>query len=167
MKTLTTCVFAAWVTWANAASPATDVRTGLAEVLGSTESWNPAFLRSLKRDSTYDEARRAFPALPRSAPAAVGGLQRPKVRLESHPFVDGYELKFREGKLYAATVAFRRKVNRAAFKDASLELMEAKFGRVRPARRGNDLLTIVNGDGLAAQRSWVVDHWEIEMEVAP
>jgi hypothetical protein len=167
MKTWTSCVFVALAAWASAAPPTTDVRAGLAEVLGSAESWNPAFLQALKRDSTYDEARRAFPTLPRSAPAAVGGLQRPKIRLERHAFVDGYELKFREGKLYAATVAFRRNLDRAAFKDASLALMEAKFGRVRPARRSNDLITIVNADGLAAQRSWVVDHWEIEMEVAP
>ena len=62
-------------------------------------------------------------------------------------------------------LVFRRDVDRAAFKAASLKLIEKKWAvRAPAADRDEDLLTLMPG-GNGVQRSFLVDHWELEVEL--
>jgi len=144
---------------------AADLKAGLAEVFGPAGEWNPAVLRGLKKGRTWEEAKKALPELP---DLKAGHSPKVQVPMKGHPLLSGLEVSFMEGKTYTATMVFRSNLDRAAFKTASLELMEAKWAKAKPAERNQDLITLADGaSGLLVQRNWLVDHWEIEVELAP
>ncbi len=142
---------------------AADVEVGLAKLLGDKSSDVPAVAAGLKKSMSPAEARKILPGLP----AAVTGA-RPyepgRVEMKD-PMLEALELKFHQGKLTTVTLVFRRSVDRAAFKVASLKLIEAKWSVKAPAAdRDEDLLTLMPG-GNGVQRSFLVDHWELEVEL--
>jgi hypothetical protein len=144
---------------------AADLKAGLADVFGPPGEWNAAAFRGLKKGRTWDEAKKALPELP---PLKAGSSPKLQVPMKGHPLLSGLEVSFMEGKTYTATLVFRSNLDRAAFKAASLELMEAKWAKAKPAERDKDLITLADGaSGLLVQRNWLVDHWEIEVELAP
>jgi hypothetical protein len=122
------------------AAPAGSVEKELARLLGDSNSSTPTILAGLKTGMSPAEARKVFPGLP----ASVKGQA---------PYEPGVVL------------VFRRDVDRAAFKAASLKLIEAKWAvRAPAAERDEDLLTLMPG-GRGVQRSFLVDHWELEVEL--
>jgi hypothetical protein len=140
-----------------------DVESGLARLLGDSGSGVPAVVSGLKGGMSPAEARKVLPGLP----ASVTGQKsyEPGRVVMKDPMLEAVELKFHSGKLTTATLVFRRSVDRAAFKAASLKLIEAKWSVKAPAaERNEDLLTLMPG-GLGVQRSFLVDHWELEVEL--
>ena len=146
-----------------AAAAVADVEAGLAKLLGDNSSDVPAVVAGLKKGMSPAEARKVFPALP----ASVTGAKpyEPGTVPMKDPMLEALELKFHQGKLNTVVLVFRRSVDRAAFKAASLKLIEAKWSIKAPATdRGQDLLTLMPG-GNGVQRSFLVDHWELEVEL--
>ena len=146
-----------------AAAAAGDVESGLARLLGDSSSGAPAVVAGLKGGMSPAAARKVLPGLPASVtgqkPYEPGRVEMKDALLEA------VELKFHQGKLTTATLVFRRSVDRAAFKAASLKLIEAKWSVKAPEKeRNEDLLTLMPG-GLGVQRSFLVDHWELEVEL--
>lgn len=146
-----------------AATAAADVETGLARLLGNSSSSTPTILAGLKTGMSPAEARKVFPGLPASvkgqAPYEPGRVDM------KDPLLEALELKFHQGRLNTVVLVFRRDVDRAAFKAASLKLIEAKWAvRAPAADRDQDLVTLMPG-GRGVQRSFLVDHWELEVEL--
>jgi hypothetical protein len=146
-----------------AATAAADVETGLARLLGDSSSSTPTILAGLKTGMTPAEARKVFPGLPASvkgeAPYEPGRVEM------KDPMLEALELKFHQGRLNTVVLVFRRDVDRAAFKAASLKLIEKKWAVQAPAaERNEDLLTLMPG-GRGVQRSFLVAHWELEVEL--
>ena len=146
-----------------AAIAAPEVEKGLARLLGDSSSSTPTILAGLKTGLSPVEARKVFPGLPASvkgqAPYEPGRVEM------KDPLLEALELKFHQGHLNTVVLVFRRDVDRAAFKAASLRLIEAKWAVKAPAEeRDKDLLTLMPG-GRGVQRSWLVDHWELEVEL--
>ena len=142
---------------------AADVEVGLAKLLGDNSSDVPAVAAGLKKGMSPAEAREILPGLPASVTGATP--YEPGRALMKDPMLEALELKFHQGKLTTVTLVFRRSVDRAAFKVASLKLIEAKWSVKAPAAaRDKDLLTLMPG-GNGVQRSFLVDHWELEVEL--
>lgn len=140
-----------------------DVETGLARLLGDSSSSTPAILTGLKTGMTPAEARKVFPGLPASVKGQAS-YEPGRVEMKD-PLLEALELKFHSGRLNTAVLVFRRDVDRAAFKAASLKLIEKKWAVPVPAaERGEDLVTLMPG-GRGVQRSYLVDHWELEVEL--
>lgn len=145
------------------AAPA-DVEAGLAKLLGDSSSDTPAVAAGLKKGMSPAEARTVLPGLPASVTGAKD-YEPGRVAMKD-PMLEALELKFHQGKLTTVTLVFRRSVDRAAFKAASLKLIEAKWSVKAPAAdRDKDLLTLMPG-GNGVQRSFLVDHWELEVELS-
>jgi hypothetical protein len=162
MKTALAIVLAAALP-AVAFGAAGDVEGGLAKLLGDNSSDVPAVVAGLKKGMSPAEARKVFPALP----ASVTGAKpyEPGTVPMKDPMLEALELKFHQGKLNTVVLVFKRSVDRAAFKAASLKLIEAKWSVKAPAAdRDKDLLTLMPG-GNGVQRSFLVDHWELEVEL--
>jgi hypothetical protein len=162
VKTALAIVLAAAVP-AVAVTPIDAVEAGLAKLLGDNSSDVPAVATGLKKGMSPAEARKVFPALP----ASVTGAKpyEPGTVPMKDPMLEALELKFHQGKLNTVVLVFRRSVDRAAFKTASLKLIEAKWSiKASAAERNEDLLTLMPG-GNGVQRSFLVDHWEIEVEL--
>jgi hypothetical protein len=162
MKTALAIVLAAAVP-ATAVTPIDAVEAGLAKLLGDNTSDVPTVVAGLKKGMSPAEARKVFPALP----ASVTGTKpyEPGTVPMKSPLLEALELKFHQGKLNTVVLVFRRSVDRAAFKAASLKLIEAKWSvKAKAADRDQDLLTLMPG-GNGVQRSFLVDHWEIEVEL--
>src|SRR5688572_30059941 len=160
LKTALAIVLAAAVP---AGAAAADVEAGLAKLLGDSSSDVPAVVAGLKKGMSPAEARKVFPALP----ASVTGTKpyEPGTVPMKDPMLGALELKFHQGKLNTVVLVFRRSVDRAAFKAASLKLIESKWSIKAPAAdRDKDLLTLMRG-GNGVQRSFLVDHWELEVEL--
>jgi hypothetical protein len=148
---------------ASVPAAAADVEAGLAKLLGDSSSDVPAVAAGLKKGMSPADARKVFPALP----ASVTGTKpyEPGTVPMKDPLLEALELKFHQGKLNTVVLVFRRSVDRAAFKAASLKLIEAKWSVKAPAAdRDEDLLTLMPG-GNGVQRSFLVDHWELEVEL--
>ena len=146
-----------------AVTGAAEVEAGLNRLLGDSSSPVPTVLAGLKTGMTPAEVRKVFPGLPASvkgqAPYEPGRVEM------KDPMLEALELKFHSGRLNTAVLVFRRDVDRAAFKAASLKLIEKKWAVKAPAaERDQDLLTLMPG-GRGVQRSYVVDHWELEVEL--
>jgi hypothetical protein len=140
-----------------------DVETGLARLLGDSSSPVPAILAGLKTGMSPAEARKVFPGLPASV-KGTAPYEPGRVEMKD-PLLEALELKFHQGRLNTVVLVFRRDVDRAAFKAASLKLIEAKWAvRAPAAERNEDLLTLMPG-GRGVQRSFLVDHWELEVEL--
>jgi hypothetical protein len=146
-----------------AAVAAGDVEAQLAKLLGGSGSDTPAILAGLQTGMSPAEARKVFPGLPASV-TGNGGYQAGRVEMKD-AMLEALELKFHQGKLGTVVLVFRRNVDRAAFKAASLKLIESKWSVRAPAEeREQDLLTLMPG-GRGVQRSFLVDHWELEVEL--
>jgi hypothetical protein len=140
-----------------------DVEAQLARLLGDSSSETPAVLAGLKAEMSPAEARKVFPGLPASV-TGKGGYEPGRVAMKD-TMLEALELKFHGGKLKTVVLVFRRDVDRAAFKEASLKLIEKKWSvRAPDADRNQDLLTLMPG-GRGVQRSFLVDHWELEVEL--
>ena len=140
-----------------------DVEPGLARLLGDSSSSVPTILKGLKTGMSPAEARKVFPGLPASVKGGAG-YEPGRVEMKD-PMLEALELKFHGGKLNTVVLVFRRDVPRDAFKAASLKLIEAKWAVKAPAaERDQDLLTLMPG-GRGVQRSYLVDHWELEVEL--
>lgn len=162
MKTALAIVLSAAVP-ALVSAAAADVEAGLAKLLGDSSSDVPTVVAGLKKGMSPADARKVFPALP----ASVTGTKpyEPGTVPMKDPMLEALELKFHQGKLNTVVLVFRRSVDRAAFKAASLKLIEAKWSVKAPAAdRDKDLLTLMPG-GNGVQRSFLVDHWELEVEL--
>lgn len=159
LKTIVPMILAA----TTAAAAGADVEGGLAKLLGDNSSGVPAVVAGLKGGMAPAEVRKVLPGLPASV---TGKKDYEPARVEmKDPMLEALELKFHGGKLTTVTLVFRRSVDRAAFKAASLKLIEAKWSVQAPAAdRNQDLLTLMPG-GLGVQRSFLVDHWELEVEL--
>ena len=145
-----------------AAVAAADVEKELARLLGDSSSSSPTVVAGLKTGMSPAEARKAFPGLPASLKGK--GYEPGRVEMKD-PLLEALELKFHEGRLNTVVLVFRRDVPRAPFKAASLKLIEAKWAVKAPAaERNEDLLTLMPG-GRGVQRSFLVDHWELEVEL--
>ena len=146
-----------------AAVAAPDVEAKLAQMLGDGSSSTPTILAGLKTGMSPAEVRKVFPGLPASV-TGKGGYEPGRVEMKD-PMLEALEMKFHGGKLNTVVMVFRRDVDRAAFKAASLKLIEAKWSVKAPAaERDEDLLTLMPG-GRGVQRSFLVDHWELEVEL--
>jgi hypothetical protein len=142
---------------------AAEVEPQLAKLLGDSGSDTPAVLAGLKTGLSPAEVRKVFPGLPASV-TGRGGYEPGTVPMKD-PMLEALEMKFHGGKLNTVVLVFRRDVDRAAFKAASLKLIEKKWSVKAPAgERDQDLLTLMPG-GRGVQRSFLVDHWEIEVEL--
>ena len=148
---------------AAAAVAGADVEAQLARLLGDSGSETPTVLAGLKTDMSPADARKVVPGLPASV-TGKGGYEPGRVPMKD-PMLEALELKFHQGKLKTVVLVFRRDVDRAAFKAASLKLIEKKWSvRAPDADRNQDLLTLMPG-GRGVQRSFLVDHWELEVEL--
>jgi hypothetical protein len=140
-----------------------DVEPGLARLLGDSGSPVPTVVAGLKKGMSPAEARKVFPGLPASV-KGTAAYEPGRVEMKD-PLLEALELKFHQGKLNTVVLVFRRDVPRAPFKAASLKLIEAKWSvRADAAERDKDLVTLMPG-GNGVQRSWLVDHWELEVEL--
>lgn len=82
-----------------------------------------------------------------------------------HPLLDTLALKFFDGRLKYVAFEFRRDMPSAAFKAASVKLMEAKWAvPISDAERERDGVHIFPG-GQGVSRSWIADHWELDVQL--
>jgi hypothetical protein len=147
----------------SAAAGADDLEGRLSKLLGDSSSFNPPVVAGLKSGMSPAEVRKVMPGLPASVkgdkPYEPGRIEMKDTLLEA------LEVKFHQGRLNTVVLVFRRDVDRAGFKAASLKLMEAKWAvKVPAAERNEDLVTMMPG-GRGVQRSFLVDHWELEVEL--
>lgn len=163
LKTTASMAMALALAAATAAAAAGDVEAGLARLLGDSSSSVPTVLSGLKGGMSPAEARKVLPGLPASV-KGVKPYEPGRVEMKD-PLLEALELKFHNGRLNTVVLVFRRDVDRAAFKAASLKLIEKKWAVPVPAaERNEDMVTLMPG-GLGVQRSWLVDHWELEVEL--
>lgn len=155
---------AAWVLLAvTTAAVAEDVEGRLAGLLGDSSSPKPTVVAGLKTGMTPAEARKVFPGLPASVKGQAA-YEPGRVEMKD-PLLEALELKFHGGRLNTVVLVFRRDVDREAFKAASLKLIENKWSVPVPAaERKQDMITLMPG-GRGVQRSFLVDHWELEVEL--
>ena len=155
---------AAWVLLAvTTAAVAEDVEGRLAGLLGDSSSPKPTVVAGLKTGMTPAEARKVFPGLPASVKGQAA-YEPGRVEMND-PLLEALELKFHGGRLNTVVLVFRRDVDREAFKAASLKLIEKKWSVPVPAaERKEDMITLMPG-GRGVQRSFLVDHWELEVEL--
>lgn len=155
---------AAWVLLAvTTAAAAEDVEGRLAGLLGDSSSPKPTVVAGLKTGMTPAEARKVFPGLPASVKGQAA-YEPGRVEMKD-PLLEALELKFHGGRLNTVVLVFRRDVDREAFKAASLKLIEKKWSVPVPAaERKEDMITLMPG-GRGVQRSFLVDHWELEVEL--
>ncbi len=145
------------------AAAADDVEGRLAALLGDSSSPKPTVVAGLKAGMTPAEARKVFPGLPASV-KGTAAYEPGRVEMKD-PLLEALELKFHGGRLNTVVLVFRRDVDRAAFKAASLKLIEKKWSVPVPAaERTEDMITLMPG-GRGVQRSFLVDHWELEVEL--
>lgn len=132
----------------------------LGKVLGTSKYWNAASLAKFRFGMTCNEARAIYSSMKDCDPAKSWSFG--KVTITKHPLVHALKFSFKQGRLYNATIVFHRQLPKEQFKQASLAMFEAKWGKVKPEKRDQDILTIYKSGFGIAQRSYSVDHWEIK-----
>lgn len=142
-----------------AAQDAAALKAEIAKVAGTNQDdWRPAVFAKLQKGMTCAQVKAQVPSI-----GACGATVQAKV--EGSPVLEGYEFRFREDKLYSATLLFKRSLDKAAFKKASIEAFEAKWGKQRPEKRDADLLTWVGPGSGMTQRMFLVDQWQVTVDL--
>jgi hypothetical protein len=135
------------------------LKAQLLEVLGDSSTWKSAAMAPLQPDMTCDQVHAAFPAL--EPCETKPGFVFAEAPVSGHPILARYKFSFQDGKLYDATLIFRRNLDREQFKSASLELFESKWGALKPEKRSQDILTSIGPNFSKAQRVYMVSEWQI------
>jgi hypothetical protein len=139
-----------------------DIRASLARLLGAPERWLIPSLTQFTRGMTCEDVKRVYKTLKGCDPEKK--YSRGEVTIQKHDLIHALKFAFREGALVSATMIFHRQLDREMFKKVSLPLFEEKWGKVKPEKRNNDIITVyVPGAGIA-QRSFMNDHWEIKQD---
>lgn len=142
-----------------AAQDAAALKAELAKVTGTNkDDWRPAAFAKLQKGMTCAQVKAQIPSI-----GACGATVEAKA--EGSPVLDGYEFRFRDDKLYSATLLFKRSLDKAAFKQASIEVFEAKWGKQKADKRDADLLTWVGPGSGMTQRMFLVDQWQVAVDL--
>jgi hypothetical protein len=136
-----------------------ELKAQLLDVLGDNTSWKSKALASLKENMTCDEVRALFRDLEECK--TTSEFDFPEASSNGHPIIARYKFSFRNGKLYDATIIFKRSLDREQFKAVSLELFDRKWGGIKPDEREKDILTSIGPNFAKAQRSYMMNEWQI------
>lgn len=137
-----------------------EVKTSLAKLLGTNKSWVVPAMSKFKRGMYCAQVLQVYKTMKGCDPTK--SYSWGTVTIKDHPLVHALKFTFNKGQLTSAMLIFHRQVNRELFKKVSLELFEAKWGKLKPEKRDKDTITIYKMKFGVAQRSFMVDHWEIK-----
>lgn len=137
-----------------------EIRTALAKLLGPAGKWKAAALTKFNRGNTCDQVKKIYSVMKGCDPGKSWSFG--SVLIKNHPLVHALKFSFKNGQLHGAAFIFHRQLPREVFKKVSLEIFEKKWGPVKPGKRNNDILTIYKTNFGTAQRSFILDHWEIK-----
>lgn len=138
------------------------ISEALAEIIGSSDSWQIAFFKGLKQGMPSAEVKKIYPDL------VVDDSEEydfPEVEIKDNKIVASIKFTFTKGKLDSGTLLFKEKLNKEAFKKASLAAFEAKWGKLKEDERNEDILTAANSKFQLSQRMYMVDHWELRNDI--
>lgn len=135
------------------------LKTNLQTVIGNNTSWQLTTFKNLKKDMPCQEVKTLYPQL--EACQDTKDYDFPKAEEKNHPLITAYEFTFKEGKLTDATLIFKGDLDKEAFKEISLDLLQKKWGALSTEDQKEDILTWVNDQFDISQRIFMVDHWEI------
>lgn len=136
-----------------------DLPTELNRVIGISMNWKAAYFTRIQAGQSCDDVRAAFPSL---------GMCNSKqdfdfvdAAIKDDAIVAGLTFSFYLGKVDEARIRFKRGLDRQAFKTASFTAFVNKWDGAVASEKDDDILTAVSSNFQLAQRSYMVDHWEI------
>ena len=138
------------------------MKAKLSETLGDKTIWMVPAFKDYKRNAACEDVKKVFATIV----CDPTKFDSSKVAVENNSLISGYKFYFDKGKLHSITLIFHGDLDKELFKKVSLELGEAKWGALKPEKREKDILTWVNSSFDTVQRSYMVNHWEINV-VAP
>jgi hypothetical protein len=137
-----------------------ELQKSLIKLLGSNKTWNTPPAGKFKRGDSCEKVKQVYQAMKGCDPAKSWSF--PTVTIKNHALVRALKFSFKQGGLYSITYVFHRQLPRDVFKEVSLGVFEYKWGKVKPEKRNNDILTVYKSNFGTAQRSFYTDHWEIK-----
>lgn len=137
-----------------------DLQKNLIKLLGSNNTWTTPSSGKFKRGDSCDAVKQVYSAMVGCDPAKSWSFG--SVTIKNHPLVHTLKFSFKQGGLYSITYVFHRQLPREEFKKVSLAVFEYKWGKIKPEKRDNDILTVYKSNFGTAQRSFYTDHWEIK-----
>jgi hypothetical protein len=111
----------------------------------------PTALQALTRTMTPDDVDALFPGAKRVSKYGISS-----VKAKDLPGVDHIEFGFQNGKLYRATLNYRRNLVTAAFAAYFRRVVANKYGESK-----DDIMTYVLSNGVLVQASKFVDHYQL------
>ncbi|MCP5108952.1 MAG: hypothetical protein GY950_36550 [bacterium] len=137
-----------------------DMKNNLLKLLGSNKTWTTPSSGKFKRGDSCAAVSKAYSAMKGCNPAKSWSFGT--VTIKNHPLVHALKFSFKQGGLYSVTYIFHRQLPKEEFKKVSLAVFEYKWGKVKPGKRDQDILTIYKSKFGSAQRSFSLDHWQIK-----
>lgn len=137
-----------------------DVGAALAKLLGDSSRWVVPAMSKFKRGMYCGQVLQVYKTMKGCDPTK--NYSWGTVTIKDHPLIHALKFTFNKGQLKSATLIFHRQLDKESFKQISLEMFEKKWGRVKPEKRNNDILTVYKTNYGVAQRTYSRDHWEIK-----
>lgn len=137
-----------------------ELKLALANLIGTNKTWVVPSMAKFKRGMYCGQVLQVYKTMKGCDPAKSWSWGT--ITIKDHPLVHALKLSFNKGQLTSATLIFHRQINCELFKKVSLELFEGKWGKLKPEKRDKDTITIYKSKFGIAQRSFMVDHWEIK-----
>lgn len=107
----------------------------LTDIVGDSSNLLPTYLSSFKPNMTCADIKALYPNLPDCDPEK--STNRFKMPIKDQPILEKMELSTYKGKLDVVTLYFKKEIHES-FKDASLKVIETKWGKVTPEDKRND-----------------------------
>lgn len=136
------------------------LKTDLQTLIGDNSSWKLAAFKNLKRDMPCQEVKTLYPQL--EACQDTKEYDFPKAQEANHTLISSYKFTFKQGKLTDVSIIFKGDLDKEAFKEISLDLLQKKWGALNVEDQKEDILTWVNDQFDISQRIYMVDHWEVK-----
>ncbi|MCP4218689.1 MAG: hypothetical protein GY765_28915 [bacterium] len=138
------------------------IGAGLSKLLGASGNWKASALGKFYRGMTCEQVSKVYSAMKGHNPYKSWSFGT--VTIKNHSLVHALKFSFQDGLLRNATLIFHRQLPKETFKVISLRAFEAKWGKVRPEKRNNDIITKYKSRTGSAQRTFSRDHWEIKFD---
>ena len=140
-----------------------DIKDELTKIVGTTSAWKMDIFKDLKLNMSCEDVKAIYSDIECNSDEEWDFQE---AKYNDSTLIDAIEFDFYYGKLESATVMIKSSIDKETFKDISLEVLEAKWGALEEEEKGEEILTwVYYGDSFfTAQRTYMVDHWEIDCD---
>jgi len=142
---------------------AEQIKAELSALLGTGENPMPKAFASFSQKMDCAQVQDKYEPLAGCDPAKNWSFG--SVTIAKHPLVHQLKFTFQKGFLRNITIVFHYQLNYEAFKTASLEIFEEKWGAMPANERGADMLTKSVDHFGVVQRSLIGQEWQISFPV--